>query len=53
MEILARERAESEKAALEQRVRELQDQLEQRATQDRASEEPGSQLGSNMCQNLV
>ncbi|XP_025813959.1 uncharacterized protein LOC112891337 [Panicum hallii] len=52
MEIFARERAESEKAALEQRVRELQDQLEQRAVQDRASEEPRSQHGSNMRQNL-
>jgi hypothetical protein len=53
MEIFARERAESEKAALEQRVRELQDQLEQRAVQDRASEEPRSQHVSNMRQNLV
>jgi hypothetical protein len=47
------ERAESEKATLEQRECELQDQLEQRASQDHASEEPGSQHGSNMRQNLV
>jgi hypothetical protein len=53
MEILAHERAESEKATLEQRMHELQDQLEQRAAQDHASEEPGSQHGSNMRQNLV
>ncbi|XP_020400032.1 uncharacterized protein [Zea mays] len=44
MEVMARKKAESDRDALEQRVFELQAQMEQRAQQDRAS--PMSQHGS-------
>jgi hypothetical protein len=46
IEIIARTKVESEKAALEERVLQLQAQIEQRVQQDRASEEPLSHHGS-------
>jgi hypothetical protein len=52
MEIFARMKAESDKAALEQRVLELQAQMEQK-TQGRPSEEPMSQHDSTCRQPLV
>ncbi|XP_008652573.1 uncharacterized protein [Zea mays] len=53
MEILARTKVQSEKAALEERVLELQTQIEQRAQPDRASEEPMSHRGSTSFQHKV
>jgi hypothetical protein len=52
MQIFARMKAESDKAALEQRVLELQFQMDQK-TQGRPSEEPMSQHDSTCCQPLV
>lgn len=51
MEVMARKKAESDRDALEQRVFELQAQMEQRAQQDRAS--PMSQHGSTSRLHLV
>lgn len=53
VEIYARMKAESDKAALEEHVRELQAQVEQRGQQDRASTEPMSQHDSCSRQHLV
>ena len=55
MEILARKKAQSEKAALEQRLDDLQARIaliEQRGQQDRASEEPISQHASTKLQQV-
>jgi hypothetical protein len=52
MEIFAGMKAESDKAALEQRVLELQAQMEQK-TQGRPSEEPISQHDSTCRQPLI
>jgi hypothetical protein len=46
MEVIAHTKVESEKAALEQRVLQLQAQIEKRVEQDRASEEPMPHHGS-------
>jgi hypothetical protein len=46
MEIIARTKVESENAALEQSVLQLQAQIQQRVEQDRRSEEPMSHHGS-------
>jgi hypothetical protein len=46
MEIFARNKAENEKAALQQRILELEAEIEQRAEKNRASEEPVSHHGS-------
>jgi cell division protein FtsN len=53
IEILARTKVQSEKAALEQRVLELQTQIKQRAQPNRASEEPMSHHGSTSFQHKV
>ena len=53
MEIPARTKVQSEKAALEQCVLELQTQIEQRAQPDRASEEPMSHRDSTSFQHKV
>jgi hypothetical protein len=53
MEILARTKAEKDKAALEKRILQLQAEIEERAQLDRASEEPMSQHGSTSRQNVV
>jgi len=50
--MLARTKAETEKVALEQRILQLQDEMEQRA-ETRASAEPMSQYGSTSCPHLV
>lgn len=55
MEIFARKKVQSEKAALEEQVHLLQARMsliEQRMQQDRTSEEPISQHGSTSLQNV-
>ncbi|XP_020399890.1 uncharacterized protein [Zea mays] len=52
MEILARTKAEKDKAALEKRILQLQAEIEERAQLDRASEGPMSQHGSTSRQNV-
>jgi hypothetical protein len=48
MEVLAREKAESERAALQQRVKELEEQmLEESLARERQNHESNSQHGSN------
>ena len=54
MEILAHEKAESEKAALQQRVKELEEQMvEERLTRERQNHESNSQHGSNSRHQVV
>ena len=54
MEVLAREKAESEKAALQQRVNELEEQmLEDRLARERQNHESNSQHGSNSRHQVV
>jgi hypothetical protein len=53
MEIFPRMKAQSDKAALEQRVLEMQAQMEQKAQQGRGSEEPMSQHDSTSWEPLV
>jgi NADPH-dependent glutamate synthase beta subunit-like oxidoreductase len=54
MEVLAREKAESERAALQQRVKELEEQmLEERLARERQNHESNSQHGSTSRHQVV